>query len=193
MVIREKAYTVDEYYAWMEERDDDMRFELIEGRIVEMAPPRNINSYIAGRVVFYLTLYDEENNLGYTFGADGGFALSSNDVCIPDASFVAKERIQGDISNLTPGAPDLAVEVISPSETSASINEKTRFYLETGGKVVWVIYPDERFAEIRTPSDKGFHVETVAFDDVLKAESVLPDFELPLNKVLPKIQSTQEA
>jgi Uma2 family endonuclease len=193
MVIRDRTYTVDEFYALMEERNDDRRFELVEGYMVEMAPPKSINSYIALKVGMYLGLHVEENGLGYVFGADGGFALSATDVRIPDASFVAKERIQGKMPDLIPNAPDLAVEVISPSETPASVNEKTRLYFETGSKVVWIIYPDDRFAEIRTPSDKGFHVIPIGIGGNLHAQSVLPDFELPLSKVFPKSQPTPEA
>lgn len=192
MVIREKIYTADEFYVLMEARDDDRRFELVEGYIVEMAPPKSINSYIALKVGMYLGLHVEENDLGYVFGADGGFALSATDVRIPDASFVAKERIQGKMPDLIPNAPDLAVEVILPSETPASINEKTRLYFETGAKVVWIIYPDDRLAEIRTPSDEGFYVILVGIDDNLHAKSVLPNFELPLSKVFPKPQPTEE-
>lgn len=192
MVIREKTYTADEFYMLMSERDDDRRFELVEGYVIEMAPPRYINSIIAHKVGMYLGLHVEENDLGYVSGADGGFALSASDVRIPDVAFVAKERIQGKIPNLISGAPDLAVEVISPSETPASINEKTRLYFDTGAKVVWIIYPDDRFAEIRTPSDEGFHVIIVGIDDILHAKSVLPDFELPLIKVFPKSQPTPE-
>ena len=193
MVIRDKTYTVEEFYRAMAERDDDRRFELIEGIIVEMAPPKSINSYIALKVGMYLGLYVEEKDLGYVFGADGGFALTATDVRIPDVSFVAKHRIQGKMPDLIPNAPDLAVEVISPSESPASINEKTRLYFDTGAKVVWVIYPDERLAEIRTPLDDGFHVITVGIEDKLHAKSVLPDFELPLLKIFPKPSPTQEA
>lgn len=193
MVIRDKIITASEFYTLMEERDDDRRFELVEGTIIEMAPPKSINSYIALKVGMYLGLYVEENDLGYVFGADGGFALSATDVRIPDASFVAKARIQGKMPDLIPNAPDLAVEVISPSETPASINEKTRLYFDTGAKAVWIIYPDNHLAEIRTPSDEGFHVITVGIDDNLRAKSVLPDFELPLRKIFPNSLPTQEA
>jgi Uma2 family endonuclease len=193
MVIREQTYTADEFYALMEARDDDLRFELIEGTIVEMAPPKSINSHIAHKIGMYLGLYVEENDLGYVFGADGGFALTATDVRIPDTSFVAKERIQGKMPDLIPGAPDLAVEVISPSETPVSINDKAQLYFDTGAKVVWIIYPDDKQAEIRTPSEEGYHVIPVGIDDNLHAKSVLPDFELPLNKIFPKPQLTTEA
>jgi len=193
MVIRDKTYTVEEFYKALEDRDDDQRFELIEGIIVEMAPPRYINAVIAALVVSYLGIYVIENDLGYVSGADGGFALSAGDVRIPDVAFVAKERIHGNLPKLVNGAPDLAVEVISPSETPVSINEKTRLYFDTGAKAVWIIYPDERLAEIRTPSDEGFHVITVGIEGNLHAKSVLPNFELPLRKIFPNTLPTQEA
>ena len=193
MVIRDKTYTADEFYALMAERDDDLRFELVEGYIVEMAPPRSINSRIALKIGSYLNIFAEEHDLGYVFGADVGYILSPGDVRIPDASFVAKARVQGNFPDLITGAPDLAVEVIIPSETTASINEKTRLYLNSGAYVVWIIYPDDRFAEIRTASKTGFHVETIDIDGALTASAVLPDFELPLSKIFPKSTSSPEA
>jgi len=193
MVIRDKTYTADEFFALMEARTDDRRFELIEGSIVEMPPSRYSKSVIAATIIIYLGQYVIENDLGLVSGADGGFALTASDVRIPNVAFVAKDRIQGDLPKLVNGAPDLAVEVISPSETPVSINEKTHLYFDTGAKVVWIIYPDDRSAEIRTPSDEGFHVITVGIDDALHAKSVLPDFELPLKKIFPKSPPTQEA
>lgn len=191
MVIRDKTYTVDEYYMLMEARQDDKRFELVEGYMVEMPPPRWINSRIARQIAMYLGLYVEENDLGDVLGADGGYVLSPGDVRIPDVSFIAQDRIPEELPKNPNGSPDLAVEVISPSETAGSINEKTRLYLETGAQVVWIIYPDEEFAEIRTLADNGFHVETVDKNGVLTAKSVLPDFELPMSKLFPT--STTEA
>lgn len=193
MVLREKTYTVDEFTDWLEARHDDIRFELIEGLIIEMAPPRPINAFIAQKIGMYLGMYDIENKLGYVFGADGGYILSPHDVRIPDVSFIFKERIDSEMLKLVSGAPDLAVEVISPSETVASIHEKTHFYLETGSSVIWVIYPDERIAEIRTASDTGFHIVTVDMDGMLTAETILPDFKLPMRDIFPKAQPQTEA
>ena len=193
MVIRDTTYTSDEFFALIEARNDDRHFELIEGIIVEMPPSRYGNAVIAATIISYLVRYVMENDLGFVSGPDGGFALTATDVRIPDMAFVAKDRIQGDLPKLVNGAPDLAVEVISPSETPASINEKTHLYFDTGAKVVWIIYPDDRSAEIRTPLNEGFHVITVGIDDMLHARSVLPDFELPLKNIFPKLPSTQEA
>lgn len=193
MVTREKTYTVDEYYALMEAREDDTRYELVEGYLVEMPPPRPINAHIAMLIGTFLTVFVLENDLGYTFGADGGYELSVKDVRIPDVSFVAKDRIITDtMLNLIPGAPDLAVEVISPSETAKSIKDKTQAYFDGGAKVVWIIYPDDKFAEVRTPTDTGFQAVTIDIDGVLTAEPVLPDFELPLSKIFPKIDPKQD-
>lgn len=185
MVIRDRTYTVDEYYTMMEQRDDDKRFELVKGYLVEMPPPRSINSYIAMLIGVFLGTYVLEHDLGYVFGADGGYALRPGDVKVPDASFVAKERIIGSMPKLIDGAPDLAVEVISPSETSTSISKKTYLYFDTGAKVVWLIYPDDKFAEVCVATDDGYRVTRVDEDDDLTAPDVLPDFKLPLNKILP--------
>jgi len=185
MVAREKTYTVEAFYAFVADYDDDTRFELVNGTIVEMAPPRSINSYIAMLIGIHLGTYVVENDLGYVFGADGGFVLQAGDVRVPDASFVAKARITGTMPKWIEGAPDLAIEVISPSESSTSISNKTHLYFETGAKVVWLIHPDDKFAEVCIGTDEGYRVSRIEADGILTAPDVLPEFELPLSKILP--------
>lgn len=190
MVIRDKTYTVDEYYALMEARDDDALIELINGELCEM-PLSSYNSIINVRIGSYLLEYVDKHDVGDILGANSAYILNQDNVFLPSCSFVTKGRIEDYFSNRFYGSPDLVIETILPGETAASINEKTRLYLETGSKVVWIVYPDEQIAEIRTVSDNGFHVATVDKNGALTAQSVLPEFELPMNKLF--TASTPEA
>lgn len=192
MVIRDKMYTAEEFYALMAARDDDYLFELVDGQ-VEQLPLSTHNSYINARIGMYISQYDDEYDLVYVLGANCGYVLDEYNVFLPSCSFISHERFAANAVDLITVAPDLAIETILPNETAGSINEKTRLYLDTGAKVVWIIYPDDRIAEIRTTSDVGFHVETVDIDGVLTAADVLPDFELPMRKIFPKSNPASKA
>jgi len=185
VVTRDRTYTADEFYDLVAEREDDRRFELIEGYVVEMAPPRSINSYIAMLIGIHLGTYVLENDLGYVFGADGGYILRPGDVRVPYASFVIKERITGQMPKWIEGAPDLAIEVISPSESSTVISRKTHLYFDSGAQVVWLIHPDDKFAEVCVGTEDGHRVTRIGEGGNLTAPSIFPDFELPLHKILP--------
>jgi len=118
--------------------------------------------------------------------ADGSYVLSRNPdtVRVPDVAFVSAKRAAEtpDTGRFFEGAPDLAVEVASPSDRTPDTARKVREYLEAGTRLVWVIIPDERMAYVHHPD--GI-VRVIQKDGVLDGEDVLPGFRLPLADLLP--------
>jgi Uma2 family endonuclease len=176
--------TVDEFWAISNAPDHaHQRLELIEGKIIEMPASSNRNTVLAMRIGGHLMLHAEERDLGYVTAPDGGFCLDDYNAPQPDTAFIRKERADLNAKEFQ-GAPDLAVEIISPSESRAAITKKIRLYLEHGGQMVWVVYPEDEQVEVyRLNPDGTFQVQLLDKDDTLTGGQVLPDFQLPLSKV----------
>jgi Uma2 family endonuclease len=183
IAIQEKLYTADEFWALIPELPDDKRYELIDGELIIMPPSSNKNSRISSKVLFYLMDYNVKHDAGHIMMADGGYSMGDGTVLIPDVSFVSKE------SSPEPppdgyGPPDLAIEVISPSETPRMVTKKTERYLQAGTVIVWNIHPDDKVVEVwRKAEDGGMHVQSFAEDDTLSDSDLLPEFSLAVSEI----------
>lgn len=182
MAVQTKLYTVEEYLALCQRPENaERRLELVEGEIVELASSSKKNTVIAARVVRFLGNFVDERDLGYVTGADGGFQLGPRTVRLPDAAFISKERAGGLEGAMFGAAPDLAVEVISDSETPRDVLDKARAYLDAGAQMVWTVYPDAQVVDVyRRSADGGMIVDTIGADGTLSGAPALPGFTLPL-------------
>jgi Uma2 family endonuclease len=184
MAIQQKVVTAEEF--WQTEFEEGKRYELIKGVIVEMAPSKPENTIIAGRILAYFFNHVEVNDLGYVTGADGGYTLSPGDVQIPDVAFISKARAPK-IPDEFHGGPDLAVEVISKTESPRTVNDKTIAYLRAGTRIVLNVYPKEKVIDVCKPSpDGGMTIHTLTIDDILDISAVLPGFKLPVKQIFPE-------
>ncbi len=158
--------------------DDGFRYELVKGELRKMAPAGSEHGAIIARLTIALGQYIEANNLGELFGAETGFKITSNPdtVRAPDIAFIRRERIPetGIPKEYWPGPPDLAVEVLSPSDTFYEVEEKIEQYLATGVSVVWVINPKKRTVTIHRPQSEA---KTLAENDTLDGQNVAPGFQ----------------
>lgn len=144
---REKLMTEAELMAL----DEDARVEVIDGEIVEMSPNGLLHRFIGGNIYSVLHPFVVQHGLGYVF-SDGLLCIldktqrSIKGAQVPDVCFIRKGRIPKDfnLSRLFQGAPDLAVEVVSPGDDVNKLLKRVRKYLEFGTEQVWVIYPEER-------------------------------------------------
>ena len=118
--------------------------------------------------------------LGIVCGTDGTLKLLPGMVRIPDVAFISWDRLPDRKRPKVPIpllAPDLAVEVLSESNTKAEINRKLREYFRAGVKSVWVVDTKKREAQVYTSARKSVHVNE---DQAIDGGSVLPGFVLPL-------------
>jgi len=120
----------------------DVRYELVEGELVQVSPTVPVHNRVRGKLERLLAAFVEQRRLGEVL-AEQAFQLFGNTVRIPDVSFVRASRPL-DPHRLPKGAPDLAVEVVSPSNTPREIDERISDYFAAGCQRVWVIYPEER-------------------------------------------------
>ena len=188
MARREKLYSVDEFLEIARaEENQAKRLELDEGMIVEMPPSSQKNTVIAMRIGRLLGNFVDERDLGYVTGPDGGFQLSSNTVRQPDVAFISKARHPDLDGVVFPLAPDLVVEVMSPTE---DIWPKVNQYFAAGTRLVWTVdVKDETISVWQLAAQGGLHVQTYSAGNIIDGGDVLPGFMLPLRDVFPAVQA----
>ena len=176
MPITKTLYTVEDVEALEGE------YELDRGMLVPMNPPKPLHGLLVVRFAARLHAYAESSGLGVVY-ADSGYWLEQDPDTLrgPDVSFVGRERAAGhDPRNYYTHAPDLAVEILSPSNTPGQVQRKVGQYLDTGAQLVWVVYGERgKIAAHRPDGDIALY----SGYDVLTAEGVLPGFEWSLAEI----------
>ena len=159
--------------------DDGTRYELVDGELITMSPSSRRHGMIAGRIAGHLSGYVRPRRLGEVLVADAGFVLrrGPDTVRCPDVSFVQQGRSIEDA--FVSGAPDLAVEVISSSDTYTEVDAKVRDYLRAGARMVVVIDPRKQTAAVHTPTTNTL----LSDDDTLDGGEVVPGWRLPLREL----------
>jgi Uma2 family endonuclease len=186
MALQRQLVTAEEFDEWVRLPENQSGiYELIAGRIVEKMPTNPRASLVAGRCLRYMGVFaEDENDLGYVTGADGGYMIMGERYA-PDVAFISKlKRFVNQGYN--PDPPDIAVEFISAaaerqSDRQREIGElliKVSNYLAAGVEV-WVVDPDAETVAIHRPGQK---VIVLGADDTLTT-AVLPGFSLELRKI----------
>jgi Uma2 family endonuclease len=159
--------------------DDGMRHELDEGELIAVPPTFGRHAKIQAETAYRLRNFAGSRDLGLVL-VEAGFRLKRDTVCAPDVSFIRAERTRTlDLDRRFECAPDLAVEVISPSETAADIAHKVSHYLHAGA-VVWVLYPKDRTVHVFETSKNARVLEA---DDLLEDHILLPGFSVRVSEL----------
>ena len=146
-------------------------YEYIKGELIPMPPTSVEHGYISVNLSSLLHLYVRENQLGRVL-SETGFRVGER-VLIPDIAFISTARIPIDPSKASPVPPDLAVEVVSPSDILDRIQEKVYAFLEAGTQLVWVLAPRDKTVTIyRSETD----ITTLTRNDTLSGEEVVEGF-----------------
>lgn len=149
---------------------------LVRGEVVETMPPGGVHGVIAIVLGGLLRAWAKAGGHGVV-GAESGFILDRNPDLVrgPDISFVAIARVPGTgiPEAFWQQAPDLAVEIVSPSETAEEVREKVRDFLQAGTPLVWVVYPRTREVLVHRP---GGAIQVLGEGDTLDDAVVLPGF-----------------
>jgi Uma2 family endonuclease len=164
--------------------DDGFRYELVRGELRKMAPAGHQHGRIAINLTTPLDQYVRAHNLGVVYAAETGFKLASNPdtVRAPDVAFIQRARVEevGDVEGYWPGAPDLVVEVISPSDTYSEVEEKILEWLEAGVRLVIVANPRKRVITVyRSLTD----ITVLTEHDALSGGDVVPGWTMPVRDV----------
>ena len=127
----------------------DGHYELVKGVLLTMSPPGEEHGRISATITFLLTSFVYANKLGTVYG-ETGFKLETDPDTVlgPDAAFIASDRAGTASKGYRSGPPDLAVEVISPSDRKSKVETKTQQWLACGTRAVWLIRPQNRRVEV---------------------------------------------
>ncbi len=157
--------------------NDGCRYELVSGELREISPPDVIHGLVMSAFNELLRYYARTHKLGSVLGGDPSFLLERDPDTVrgPDVAFIRRERLAANplAHAAWPGAPDLAVEILSPSDTRREANEKVAAWLEAGARMAWVVNPDRRSVAVHRP---GAGIETLTEDADLDGQDVLPGF-----------------
>ena len=161
------------------------RAELWRGEVREYMPARRRHGRVASNINAAINHHSKQHRLGEVHTAETGFVVrtpAGESVLAPDTAFIRKERLSPDLPDegFCPIAPDLVVEVLSPSESLAAAHEKAREWLAGGATLVWLIDPKRRVVEVWRR--EGL-VQTLRDDDTLSGEEVLPGFAFPVREL----------
>ncbi len=164
------------------EAKEDRLYELINGVLVEKVMGAK-ESFIAGILIHRLWNFLDGKDLGAVLGEAGMLRLRPRLVRIPDVSFISWDQIpNGEFpSEPVPHLyPDLAVEVLSRSNTPGEMTLKVSEYFEAGTRLVWIINPETQTADVYTAPDECRHLKAT---QSLDGGDVLPGFKLPLKEL----------
>lgn len=154
-----------------------MRRELVAGELRMMSPSGWKHGKIVGWLHTQLGSHVQQHKLGIVFGAETGFLLSRqpDTVRAPDIAFIARKNLPSvePTEDYWPGAPDLAVEVRSPRDTSSAVAEKVEAWLAAGCRLVWVVDPQKLTVTIHSSSGDA-QVQVV--DEKLDGGDVMAGF-----------------
>jgi Uma2 family endonuclease len=172
-----QLYTIEDLEAM---HDPDHKYELDEGRLVQVNPPQWFHGYVTVNVSVILTNFVKPLNLGYVL-AESGVVLQRGPDTLrgPDVWYMRRDRLgpAGNKTKYLEGGPDLVVEILSPSNEPSAVLRKVSQYLAAGSLLVWVVDPPRARVTVYHPDGR---VEVLTADDELRAETVLPGFSTPV-------------
>ena len=187
MATRERLYTVEDVWRMACAPENDAKqICLIDGEMLVTISPGQLHARLALRIGRFIADYADEHNLGEAT-VEGGYHPPDErqTLLIPDVAFEgAAQASKPATAGYAPFMPDLAVEIISPSQTLEQARRKVAVYLRHGTPLVWLVQPAEKNAEVWTAAADGSpQCESVDLDGTLSGGAVLPGFALPLRRL----------
>lgn len=157
--------------------------EMSAGELITMPPPKSLHSRVARKVSLAIEAILQKSGFGEAL-QEAGYILSHDPLTIrqPDVSVLSKTRIQSaDPESYFEGAPELAVEVVSPSDSAEDLELKVRQYLQSGARQVWIVYPKSKCVHVFSGGD----VIILHESQMLEGEDLLPGFAVKVADLFP--------
>ena len=158
-------------------------YELDHGELIIVSPQAWQHEDIKGKLYLLLSRYFEERGLQRRAVVETGFILDEESWRKPDVAVMSEQAIQRaleDRKKPLEGAPELAIEIASPSDTSAMIGRKVDHFLAAGSMTVWVVYPESRQVHVHKVGRKTAKLSP---DQSLEAPQILPGFRIEIRQL----------
>lgn len=162
----------------------DYCMELVNGQVQVMSPSGYEADEVSIELARQLANWVRPRKLGRVTGSSAGFILPNSDTRAPDVSFVRAERLRNSPRRYAELAPDLMVEVKSPSDAMAKLRQKVQSFLELGTQVGIVINPETRMVEVYRPEAEA---ETLKDGDTLTVPELLPGWTVEIAELWPLV------
>ncbi len=185
MAVQDRLYTARDLAAMPE---DGKLYELHNGVLIEVAGSKYRQTRLAAWIIYLLTVFIEQHSLGGAVtGADGAVELNQYNTRIPDVAYLTAERAQKQSEDAyIQGAPDLAVEVVSESNSLPEMQQRAGEYLAAGARLVWIVNPEQRTVDVYRPG--GVRLVLNA-EGTLDGANVLPGLALPVKRVFEPLRT----
>ena len=184
-IVAPKIWTDEEFIALP---DDGHHYEIINGELIDMGNSGALHGYVCTLAVAALASYILPKKLGVLLDSSTAFKMKNGNKRSPDIAFFAKERLQGMAvlpSGYLEGAPDLAVEVLSPGNTVEEIDDKLTEYFENGSRLIWVINPTQHYVLVYRSAQEPDRL--LKGKDSLDGEELIPGFTLAIADLFQKL------
>lgn len=188
MQTKTRLMTVDEFRAFTElPENKDHRFELLQGEVIAVPSPKEVHAWIVYRIGLLLGLFLTTHGIdGTVYGDNLDFILGENIVLKPDVSYTSAAR-KPKLQDYPTVAPDLVVEVVSPSNTADEMLAKIQIFFQYGAQLVWLVYPKSKTVQIYTlgeTPEKPNSITRMA-GDLIDGGTVLPGFSAKVSDFFP--------
>ena len=179
MLKEKKRVTYNDYLTLPEER----RYEIMEGELFMVPAPDFYHQIVSGNVGFPLREFVKKNNLGIVVASPVDVVLSPEDVLQPDILFISKEKRYIITEKNVSGAPDLVIEILSPSTQERDKLVKRDIYSEYGVKEYWIVDPVGKNIEVMIQGHEGYKLHAIFLNDEVLTSPLIEGFSLPLKEV----------
>lgn len=184
MAIQEKLYTKDDVWELSHRPENENKyFYLIDGELYWDMPPGGVHGSLALRIGYYLQAFVEKHDLGIGTVETGYYPPDDRHTLLaPDVAFISNARApQPFPDKFVPTMPDLAVEIMSPTDSLKDLRRKAAVYLANGASLVWIVMPADKGVNVcRASAGAELNIEFIGRDGSLSGETVLPGFQLDL-------------
>ncbi|WP_353684273.1 Uma2 family endonuclease [Thermodesulfovibrio sp. 3907-1M] len=179
-VLEKKKYTYQDYL----KLPDEVRYELIEGKLIMTPSPNIKHQRISRKIEFMLEKYVTENSLGEVFDAPCDVYLDDENVVQPDILFISKERAYIIGEKNIQGAPDLVIEIVSEASIYRDSVQKKKLYAKHGVKEYWIVAPDDQMIEVYILREPGQYElrRTYYENDVVESE-IIKGFKISMKDI----------
>lgn len=175
-----KVWTYEEY----RKLDDEKRYEVLEGEL-RMAPtPDPYHQDVSRELELLLVQFVGKNKLGKVYYAPIDVVFDQQTVLQPDIIFISNDSLSKVKKNAVFGAPDLVVEIISPSSVAADRYTKRRIYERFGVREYWIVDPENRTIEVLLNNDQGFQLFSFAAQQGKVTSHLLEGFEVDIASIM---------